>query len=134
MHDPLQPANGCAWCAASSTTKRSACPKRRSSRARAGRTCPTRGPVLTAVRPRTTSRWSRSTEARLAVVIKRPGSVIVRTGPFVYLSAYQSHRRHAMKQFIPFEDDWDVLERLDASRLVPYQVDLPCERGAAQRT
>ncbi|SEJ15437.1 hypothetical protein SAMN04487997_2565 [Frateuria terrea] len=39
-----------------------------------------------------------------------------------------------MKQFIPFEDDWDVLERLDASRLVPYQVDLPCERGAAQRT
>lgn len=39
-----------------------------------------------------------------------------------------------MKQFIPFEDDWDALEALDPSRLVPYRVDLPCRRGAAQRT
>jgi len=39
-----------------------------------------------------------------------------------------------MKQFIPFEDDWDALERLDPSRLVPYQVDLPCQHSAAQRT
>lgn len=40
-----------------------------------------------------------------------------------------------MKQFIPFEDEWDALERLDPSRLVPYQVGLPCQRGAAaQRT
>lgn len=39
-----------------------------------------------------------------------------------------------MRQFIPFEDDWAVLERLDPSRLVPYQVGLPCQRGAGQRT
>lgn len=40
-----------------------------------------------------------------------------------------------MQQFIPLEDDWDALEQLDPSRLVPYQVGLPCRRGiAAQRT
>lgn len=39
-----------------------------------------------------------------------------------------------MKQFIPFEDDWDVLEGLDPSKLVPYQVGVPCQRGAGQRT
>ena len=39
-----------------------------------------------------------------------------------------------MKQFIPFEDDWDVLERLEPSRLVPYQVCLHCQRAAGQRT
>lgn len=39
-----------------------------------------------------------------------------------------------MQQFIPFEDEWDVLDRLDPSRLVPYQVGLPCQRGASQRT
>ena len=39
-----------------------------------------------------------------------------------------------MKQFIPFEDDWDMLERLEPSRLVPFQVGLPCQRGAVQRT
>lgn len=40
-----------------------------------------------------------------------------------------------MRQFIPFEDDWDTLERLDPSRLVPYQVGLPCQHGGlAQRT
>ena len=39
-----------------------------------------------------------------------------------------------MKQFIPFEDEWDMLDRLDPSRLVPYQVGLPCQRGAGQRT
>lgn len=39
-----------------------------------------------------------------------------------------------MQQFIPFEDDWDALERLDPSRLVPYQVGLPCQRAAAHRT
>lgn len=39
-----------------------------------------------------------------------------------------------MQQFIPFEDDWDALERFDLSRLVPYQVGLPCQRGAAHCT
>ena len=40
-----------------------------------------------------------------------------------------------MQQFIPFEDEWDMLERFDPSQLVPYQVGLPCVRGAvAQRT
>ena len=40
-----------------------------------------------------------------------------------------------MKQFIPFEDEWDVLERLDPSRLIPFQLGLPCQHGAAaQRT
>ena len=41
-----------------------------------------------------------------------------------------------MQQFIPFEDEWDMLDRLEPSRLVPYQVDLPCRRAAAadQRT
>lgn len=39
-----------------------------------------------------------------------------------------------MKQFIPFEDDWDALEQLAPLRLVPYQIGLPCQRGAAQRT
>lgn len=39
-----------------------------------------------------------------------------------------------MKQFIPFEDDWDVLEQLGSLKLVPYQVGVPCQRGAAQRT
>lgn len=39
-----------------------------------------------------------------------------------------------MQQFIPFEDDWDALERLDPARLIPYRVDLPCRRDGAQRT
>jgi len=39
-----------------------------------------------------------------------------------------------VKQFIPFEDDWDALEQPDFPRLVPYQVGVPCQRGDAQRT
>lgn len=41
-----------------------------------------------------------------------------------------------MQQFIPFEDEWDMLDRLEPSRLVPYQVGLPCRRAVAadQRT
>ena len=38
-----------------------------------------------------------------------------------------------MKQFIPFEDDWDALEQLAPLRLVPYQVGLPCQRGGPSR-
>lgn len=40
-----------------------------------------------------------------------------------------------MQQFIPFEDDWDALERFGPSRLIPYQVGLRCLHDAtAQRT
>lgn len=41
-----------------------------------------------------------------------------------------------MQRFIPFEDQWDELASLDPSRLMPYRVDVPCERllAGAQRT
>lgn len=40
-----------------------------------------------------------------------------------------------MQQFIPFEDEWEMLERFDPSQLVPYRIGLPCRRGAGtQRT
>lgn len=29
-----------------------------------------------------------------------------------------------MQQFIPFEDDWDALESLDPSALIPFRIDL----------
>ena len=29
-----------------------------------------------------------------------------------------------MQQFIPFEDDWDALDRLDPSALIPFQIGL----------
>jgi hypothetical protein len=31
-----------------------------------------------------------------------------------------------MRQFIPFEDDWDALERLGPT-LIPYHVGVPCQ-------
>ena len=31
---------------------------------------------------------------------------------------------HLMLQFIPFEDDWDALERLRPEDLIPYRVGL----------
>jgi hypothetical protein len=31
---------------------------------------------------------------------------------------------HLMLQFIPFEDDWDALERLRPQDLIPYRVGL----------
>ena len=31
---------------------------------------------------------------------------------------------HSMLQFIPFEDDWDALERLRPEDLIPYRVGL----------
>lgn len=37
----------------------------------------------------------------------------------------------AMQRFIPFDDQWDELARLDPALLVPYHVDVPCERGLA---
>lgn len=40
-----------------------------------------------------------------------------------------------MRQFIPFEDDWDVLENLRPEDLIPYRVGLLDVTGAgAQRT
>ena len=35
-----------------------------------------------------------------------------------------------MQQFIPFEDNWDALDQLDPSQLIPYRLGLACERGA----
>lgn len=40
-----------------------------------------------------------------------------------------------MLQFIPFEDDWDALERLRPEDLIPYRVGLlpePASAGPAQ--
>ncbi len=40
-----------------------------------------------------------------------------------------------MQQFIPFEDDWDVLENLRPEDLIPYCVGmLDAPRAAVQRT
>jgi hypothetical protein len=40
-----------------------------------------------------------------------------------------------MKQFIPFEDDWDVLENLRPEDLIPYRVGFLDRRNTpAQRT
>ena len=33
-----------------------------------------------------------------------------------------------MQQFIPFEDDWDALEKLHPDALIPYRVGLIVER------
>ena len=45
-----------------------------------------------------------------------------------------------MQQFIPFEDDWDALEKMLPNALIPYRVGLvpvhepapPCPSGAAE--
>lgn len=37
-----------------------------------------------------------------------------------------------MQQFIPFEDDWDALERLSIESLMPYRVGLPCQHDLAE--
>lgn len=29
-----------------------------------------------------------------------------------------------MQQFIPFEDDWDALDKLDLSALIPFHIEL----------
>ena len=40
-----------------------------------------------------------------------------------------------MRQFIPFEDDWDVLASLRPEELIPYRVGMLNRSGlAAQRT
>lgn len=38
-----------------------------------------------------------------------------------------------MQQFIPFEDEWDVLETLRPEDLVPYQVGLLAPRAAVDQ-
>ncbi|WP_329742400.1 hypothetical protein [Dyella sp. A6] len=35
-----------------------------------------------------------------------------------------------MQQFIPFEDDWDVLESLGPDALIPFHISLSYEHGA----
>lgn len=39
---------------------------------------------------------------------------------------------HLMLQFIPFEDDWDALERLRPEDLIPYRVGLLPEPAEAE--
>ncbi|HET7330045.1 hypothetical protein [Dyella sp.] len=40
-----------------------------------------------------------------------------------------------MQQFIPFEDDWDALEKMLPVALIPYQVGLvPVHEPASPRT
>ncbi len=34
-----------------------------------------------------------------------------------------------MQRFIPFDDQWDELARLDPVALVPYHVGVPCEHA-----
>jgi len=36
-----------------------------------------------------------------------------------------------MQQFIPFEDEWDILERLSLESLIPYHVGVPCRHDLA---
>ena len=36
-----------------------------------------------------------------------------------------------MQQFIPFEDEWDMLEKLLPESLIPYRVGVPCTHGLA---
>lgn len=36
-----------------------------------------------------------------------------------------------MKQFIPLEDDWSLIEAFLGQRLVPYQPGMPCAHQAA---
>ncbi len=36
-----------------------------------------------------------------------------------------------MQQFIPFEDEWDILERLSPESLIPYHVGIPCRHDLA---
>ncbi len=38
-----------------------------------------------------------------------------------------------MKQFIPFEDEWDLLDRVAIESLSPYRVGLPCRHRLAER-
>ncbi|QNK02911.1 hypothetical protein [Dyella telluris] len=36
-----------------------------------------------------------------------------------------------MQQFIPFEDEWDILDRLSPEALIPYHVGVPCRHDMA---
>ena len=38
-----------------------------------------------------------------------------------------------MKQFIPLEDDWTLIEAFFGQRLVPYQVGMACAHEEAAR-
>lgn len=36
-----------------------------------------------------------------------------------------------MQQFIPFEDEWDILDRLSPEDLIPYHVGVRCRHDLA---
>lgn len=36
-----------------------------------------------------------------------------------------------MQQFVPFEDDWDALEKLHPASLIPFRVGVPCAHDMA---
>ena len=38
-----------------------------------------------------------------------------------------------MQQFIPFEDEWDLLDRMPIEALAPYRAGLPCRHDLAGR-
>lgn len=38
-----------------------------------------------------------------------------------------------MKQFIPLEDDWSLIEALTEQRLVPYRPGMCCQHAAMER-
>jgi hypothetical protein len=44
-----------------------------------------------------------------------------------------SYRETPVQQFVPFEDEWEALERVDPSRLVPFRIGLPCQRAAGSQ-
>lgn len=51
-----------------------------------------------------------------------------------YASAYDLAGSIPMQQFIPFEDEWDVLETLRPEELIPYRAGLLDSRPSDQRT
>ncbi|SFF57830.1 hypothetical protein SAMN02799615_04246 [Dyella marensis] len=36
-----------------------------------------------------------------------------------------------MQQFVPFEDDWDALEKLHPASLIPFRIGVPCAHDLA---
>ena len=36
-----------------------------------------------------------------------------------------------MQQFVPFEDDWDALEKLHPASLIPFRIGVPCAHDMA---
>lgn len=51
-----------------------------------------------------------------------------------YASAYDFAGSIPMQQFIPFEDEWDMLETLRPEDLIPYRAGMLDSRPSDQRT